>query len=909
MKTSQTSQIRRWIYALFYGIIFTGFTGGCEYILPNKPPFVEKLTPADSVLFPVGSIVPFTVNAYDIDGTIDRVIFKAPGSEAFADSVIPYAFNWVTTGMTEGTYQVEIKALDNDGEVYGIQVPIRLITGAAANAGRDTTITSSATQYTLQAYNPGTSTGTWSILSGEGGQLSDIHSHNAMLTGLPCHSYTLRWTVTNPIGTVADEVVITFMHQPSPASAGDDQVITNGQLIADLSATVPTEGTGQWTILAGGAGTFSDTALPDARFTGQACSSYTLVWTVSTACAASSDTVNIRFEQTLIVANAGSDQIFQDGRTTTTLAANTPAVGTGTWTVMAGLNGQFSDTHDPHATFTGSVCLSYILRWTVVTSCNSAMDEVVITFEHTPSEADAGPDQSFEDGRSVAILAANVPATGTGTWTVTSGVNGQFDDVADPHTTFRGNLCHAYVLTWTITASCGTRSDNVSIAFSNDPSIANAGPDIRLYGSVRTTALAANTPAFGTGSWSIISGVGGILGNPSDPETLFTGEPCQTYALSWTITAGCGTSSDNMTVTIIDLPSEPDAGPDQHLIDGSVTATLSGNTPSHGTGMWILVSGGAGTFSDVHKANSTFTGQLCHTYTLRWTISTECDTYYDEMILILDQVIIQADAGPDQKLINGAVSTILQANTPGSGMTGTWSIAYGSGGSFSNIHDPAANFTGEIGHVYRLKWSFSSNCAENSDEVLIAILGTQSFSDARDSKDYHAVVIGNHIWMAENMNYNSAGSYVYDDNPIHAPLYGRLYDWNSAQAACPSGWHLPSDDEWRDLERTLGMEDATTLLEWYRGTSEGGMLKEEGTVHWATPNTGASNLSGFSALPGGYRTNSGSYEGITYNTGFWTSTADGDNKAIYRALNTDKAQIGRDWSAKDLSFSVRCVKN
>lgn len=569
MKTSQANRIGRWIHALLYGIIITVIMGGCEYILPNKPPFVEKLTPADSMLFSVGSVVPFTVNAYDLDGTIDRVIFKAPGSDDFADSVIPYEYNWLTAGLTAGLYQVTITALDNDGEPYSIEVPVRLITGTTTNAGRDTTITSSVTQYTLQADSPGTSTGTWSILSGEGGQLSDIHQPNAVLSGLPCHSYTLRWSVVNLTSTVSDEVVITFMHQPSPALAGDDQTLT----------------------------------------------------------------------------------------------------------------------------------------------------------------------------------------------------------------------------------------------------------------------------------------------------------------------------------------------------DGSVTATLGANTPAQGTGMWMLVSGGYGSFSDVHQANSTFTGQLCHTYTLRWTISTECATVYDEMILTLDQVVIQSEAGPDQKLLNGTVSTILQANAPAEGVTGTWSILFGSGGSFSNIYDPAAAFTGEIGQIYRLAWSFTGSCSGNSDEVLIAIPGSDTCSDPRDAKTYEAVVIGNHVWMAENLNYNAAGSYAYDNNPDHALIFGRLYDWSSAQAACPSGWHLPSDDEFRDLEKTLGIDDAVTLLAWYRGTSEGGMLKEDGTAHWVAPNTGASNLSGFTALPGGYRTASGSYEGITHNTGYWTSTDDGANSALYRALTSEKAQIGRDWSAKDISFSVRCVKN
>jgi len=87
------------------------------------------------------------------------------------------------------------------------------------------------------------------------------------------------------------------------------------------------------------------------------------------------------------------------------------------------------------------------------------------------------------------------------------------------------------------------------------------------------------------------------------------------------------------------------------------------------------------------------------------------------------------------------------------------------------------------------------------------------------------------------------------------------------------------------------------------------MLKHEGTLYWQSPNTGATNITGFTARPGGYRTPGGVFGGINSHAGFWTSNGNTSGKAIYRALHKDKSQIGRDWYDKGYSFSVRCVKN
>lgn len=127
------------------------------------------------------------------------------------------------------------------------------------------------------------------------------------------------------------------------------------------------------------------------------------------------------------------------------------------------------------------------------------------------------------------------------------------------------------------------------------------------------------------------------------------------------------------------------------------------------------------------------------------------------------------------------------------------------------------------------------------------------FTDNRDGIIYKAVCIGNQTWMAENLRYNAPGSYCYDNNTSNCDIYGRLYNWNTVmngaaatntnpsnvQGICPNGWHVPSDAEWIEMINVLG------------GTNvAGGKLKA--TTLWNQPNTGATNVSGFSALPAGF---------------------------------------------------------
>ena len=190
-----------------------------------------------------------------------------------------------------------------------------------------------------------------------------------------------------------------------------------------------------------------------------------------------------------------------------------------------------------------------------------------------------------------------------------------------------------------------------------------------------------------------------------------------------------------------------------------------------------------------------------------------------------------------------------------------------------------------------------------------------------DGNLYYTVKIGEQWWMLENLRVThyrngdaipnvtddaeweglSTGAYCdYDNDPANVATYGRLYNWyavGDSRNIAPAGWHVPSDDEWQ------------TLVDYLGGSSvAGGKMKEAGTTHWNPPNTGATNESGFSALPGGYRIHYGSFD-MGFYTYFWSSTEYSSSYAWYRSLNYINSQVGRDYYDKRLGISVRCVRD
>jgi uncharacterized protein (TIGR02145 family) len=187
-------------------------------------------------------------------------------------------------------------------------------------------------------------------------------------------------------------------------------------------------------------------------------------------------------------------------------------------------------------------------------------------------------------------------------------------------------------------------------------------------------------------------------------------------------------------------------------------------------------------------------------------------------------------------------------------------------------------------------------------------------------KTYNTVQIGTQCWMEPNLdvgtmitgtgNQTNNGiieKYCYNNSMANCDVYGGLYQWKEmmqystqqgSQGICPSGWHIPTDDEWTTLTTYLGGKDFP-----------GGKMKEAGYAHWAPPNTGATNESGFTALPGGGRYDNGSFLGLTYDAIFWSSTETISNTAWMRYLSYGSALVTRATNSKYWGHSVRCLQD
>ena len=182
-----------------------------------------------------------------------------------------------------------------------------------------------------------------------------------------------------------------------------------------------------------------------------------------------------------------------------------------------------------------------------------------------------------------------------------------------------------------------------------------------------------------------------------------------------------------------------------------------------------------------------------------------------------------------------------------------------------------------------------------------------SFTDSRDGKTYKTVQIGEQIWMAENLAYNvEDGCWAYDNDESNVAIYGRLYDWNTALAACPSGWHLPTDDEWKQLEMVIGMSQSEADLTGWRGINEGTKLK---AISGWDNNGNGTNDYGFSSLPGGYRISEGNFYGIGTNSYWWSST-EGSTYGVWRRyLGYNYARVGRATGSNTYGYAVRLVRD
>jgi uncharacterized protein (TIGR02145 family) len=242
--------------------------------------------------------------------------------------------------------------------------------------------------------------------------------------------------------------------------------------------------------------------------------------------------------------------------------------------------------------------------------------------------------------------------------------------------------------------------------------------------------------------------------------------------------------------------------------------------------------------------------------------------------------------------------------------------------------------------IYRIDGETDTTWVYNIIEI--ASVDTTVLLDANgtvtdvDGNGYRVVRIGDQWWMAENLKTSRysdgtdiSGVYEYGNDELNATDYGRLYTWEAVmngaagshgnpsgvRGVCPTGWHVPSDEEWKQLELHLGMTQEEADEIGWRETAMAGKMKSVRTdpdphPRWNSPNIDATNESRFSALPGGYRDKAESFH-LIWKFGYWWTSTESytDFRAWYRGLDYGFGGVLRYTSSTYNALSVRCVRD
>ncbi len=294
-------------------------------------------------------------------------------------------------------------------------------------------------------------------------------------------------------------------------------------------------------------------------------------------------------------------------------------------------------------------------------------------------------------------------------------------------------------------------------------------------------------------------------------------------------------------------------------------------------------------------------------------------------------VITTLEATPSE-VFTGEETVLLCEAQSSSGKQVKYKWIFSDGGIFGNIHSKSITWIApkEPG-AYELSIEVSEGSKTTIGKLTINVVvnNIQYFTivDSRDGRNYSYFNYRGQAWMAENLAFlpyvNSgveeslyeAKYYVYNyqgDNLSEAKLqdnylnYGVLYNWAAALSACPDGWRLPNDEDWKELEMKLGMtEDESNEVNWRDSGDVGRLIKsKEG---WARQGNGFNRI-GFSALPAGYRAVGNKSVFIQNKAWFWTATTESFDGAWYRNLSFANKGIYRYHHTRDHACSVRCIK-
>ena len=658
------------------------------------------------------------------------------------------------------------------------------ITGIAAPtvaaAGPNQTVC--GTTATLAGNNAVVGSGVWTLVSGAG-TITTPASPTSGLTALGVGANVFQWTISNaPCPSSSSTVTITGVAAPTVAAAGPNQTVCAAT--ATLAGNNAIVGSGLWTLVSG-AGTITTPSSPTSGVTALGVGANVFQWTISNApCPSSSSTVTITRNAPPTVAAAGPNQTVCG--TTATLAGNNAAIGSGLWTLVSGA-GTITTPASPTSGLTALGVGANVFQWTISNApCPSSTSTFTITGVAAPTVATAGPNQTVCG--TTATLAGNNAVIGSGLWTLVSGA-GTITTPASSTSGLTALGVGANVFQWTISnAPCPSSTSTVTITGVAAPTISAAGPNQSICSTSAT--FAGNAPVTGSGLWTLVSGAGTIT-TPASPTSTVTGLGAGANIFQWTISnAPCPSSSSTVTITNTGGPTTSVAGANQTVC--GTTATLAGNVPVVGTGLWTLVSG-AGTITTPTSPTSGITALGVGANVFQWTISNApCPPSTSTVTITGVAAPTVAAAGPNQTVC-GTTATLAGNNAVvGSGL---WTLVSGAG-TITTPASPTSGITALGVGANVFQWTISNAPCPSSSST-VTITGTTSPTVATAGPDQticgtsatlagNNAAIGSGIWTLVS----GAGTIITPASSTSGVtalgVGANVFQWTISNAPCPS---------------------------------------------------------------------------------------------------------------------------
>ncbi|MCC7333219.1 MAG: gliding motility-associated C-terminal domain-containing protein [Flavobacteriales bacterium] len=454
--------------------------------------------------------------------------------------------NSTVTGLGVGANVFEWTISNSPCASSSTQVTITN-TGGPTTSVAGTNQTVCGTSATLAGNTPIVGTGVWTLVSGSG-TITTPGNPNSTVTGLGVGANVFEWTISNaPCTSSSTQVTITNTGGPTTSVAGTNQTVCGTS--ATLAGNTPIVGTGVWTLVSG-SGTITTPSNPNSGVTGLGVGANVFEWTISNApCTPSSSQVTITGIAAPTASNAGTNQTLCS--TSTTLAGNTPSVGTGVWTLVSG-SGTITTPGNPNSTVTGLGVGANVFEWTISNApCTSSSSQVTITVS-------GGPTVNANATDTAICMGENVTLTGSGNAVSYSWNNGVVDGVS-----FAPTVTQTYTVTGLDANSCSTQVQ-IQVVVNPLPSIIVTGNNSLCNGD--STTLTA-------------SGALGYVWSTSDTSTSIVVTPASTttYTVSGINMYGC-TDSTQYTVTVSAPPIAAINGNPSICFGQTVTLTASGGS-------------------------------------------------------------------------------------------------------------------------------------------------------------------------------------------------------------------------------------------------------------------------------------------------------------------------------------------